>query len=632
MTATRNARLTTRLSLGAGVIALVPLLALSAAFAVLAQREIRKQLDAALMARARNFAALVQTSTLEPLARDTVLRTWATSDPVLAAGSSEKARAACTQFLAAAAGRMRILAGAELLDVHGTPVCASRHELLAPADPHAGWFRAALDGTVASEGVVPSPRGGDARSLALAIGVVDEKGKPAGVLRAWYEWGPLAQVIESTVTQAHLLDGDANLGVVAGDEALFDTAHDGSTMVPLDHAIGESGNVLYALARSDVAATDPGGTFAYVTTIRRDLAFASLRRLLRMIALLACAGIALSALAAWFLSRRMLRPLVELGRAVRRIEQGDLSQMVETPRDDEIGQLATSFSDMVKKLREVPLSLRQSTEKLTQEVVRLTDTARSQNERVTRQAAALQQAQATTAEIRQTSQLAAERAQAVLVAAERADQVGQAGELAVEQSLGELEAILRHVDSISSTITELGESARRIAGVTDLVKDLADQSNMLALNAAIEAVRSGEHGKAFAVVAREIRALADQSIKATSSVRANLDGIRGTVSKAVTITEQGSQSIAANLTRIRGSGESMRELSSLARENVASVRQIAAAVSQQNAGIDEIVSAVRDVSTSMTDLVQLIDASGDSVRVLVDVSSRIGDVVNQFQI
>src|SRR4030095_10146168 len=95
------------------------------------------------------------------------------------------------------------------------------------------------------------------------------------------------------------------------------------------------------------------------------------------------------------------------------------------------------------------------------------------------------------------------------------------------------------VKDMSAKIRELDERARQIANITVTVKDIADQSNMLALNAAIEAVRSGEHGKGFGVVAREIRTLADQSIQATTRVREILQDVSAAVSVAVTMTEKG---------------------------------------------------------------------------------------------
>ena len=173
----------------------------------------------------------------------------------------------------------------------------------------------------------------------------------------------------------------------------------------------------------------------------------------------------------------------------------------------------------------------------------------------------------------------------MLKVAERADDIGRSGEQAIEQTLGGLTEIRSQVDAIAQKIGELAERTRQIGLITETVKDLADQSNMLALNAAIEAVRSGEHGKGFSVVAREIRSLADQSIQATNRVREILEDITAAIRTAVAITEKGSQKMESSLIQVRTSGENLRELSGIVKENSAAVRQIAAAVNQQNAGI-----------------------------------------------
>jgi methyl-accepting chemotaxis protein len=622
-----NAKLATRLALGAALIAVVPLLALTATFTALAEGTIRKQLDAALLARAQNFAALVQSSILEPLSRENAVRSWASDPQVTRAFSGQKEREECTRFLMLAT-RGRMIRGAELVDATGRPLCASAPELAAPVRAVAPWFRAALDGGMTSEGIVQGPRG---PALALSAGV----GEARGVLRAWYDWGAIAQMIDGPVSQARLADEEVQLQISTDTQVLYDTAKDSAPLLPGSGAsgTGDRGDQLIAWARNDTGLLDPGGGFAYVSRISRRAAFASLRRLLRTVAVVAVIAAVAAALAAWLLSRRMVRPLEALGAAVERIvREGDLAQEIEVSRNDEIGRLAASFSQLLAKLREVPQSLRESVEALSAEVARLDRAASEQNERVAQQAAALQQAQVTAQEIRQTSLMAAEKANAVLGAAQRADEVGRAGQEAVAQSLGELEQILGHVEAITRTMGELDESTSRIAGIAGVVKDLADQSNMLALNAAIEAVRSGEHGRGFAVVAREIRSLADQSIQATRRVQENLDGIRTNASRAVQITEEGSRGIAANLTRVRESGDSLRELGTIARSNAGAVREIAAAVGQQNAGIDQVFSAVRDLSSSMTDLVRLIEQSSASVRQVGSVSARIDGIVSRFRV
>ena len=628
---TRRATLATRLTVGAAVVALVPLIALAITFSVLGERAIRRELDAALLARAQNFAALVQSSILDPLARDNVLRAWSTQPPLRAALQDPRGRDGCDRFLTAAT--RGVVLGAELLDLRGRPVCASSSTLNVEADAQAPWFRAALDGSLSSEGTVQGPSG---RALALAVAVPDEKGTARGVLRAWYDWGIISAMIDGPVSQSRLADREVQLQISSGDAVLYDTGDkDAGLLSPGAEArgAGDRGQLLIAWTRNDLAETDPGGKFAFVCRVQRAVAFSSIRQLVRAVALVVLAGAIAAGVAAWFLSRTLVRPLETLGKAVERIvREGDLAQKIEVSGDDEIGRLEASFAGMVEKLREVPRSLQESVQALSTEVLRLDKAAQEQNERVARQAAALQEAQVTAQQIRQTSQMAAEKANAVLGAAERADAVGRSGEGALTQSLSELEEILSHVDAISRTMSELGESTSRISGIAGVVKDLADQSNMLALNAAIEAVRSGEHGRGFAVVAREIRSLADQSIKATQRVQENLDGIRANAARAVSITEQGSRGIAANLTRVRNSGESLRELGSITRDNARAVREIAAAVGQQNAGVDQVFSAVRDLSTSMHDLVQLIEQCAVSVREVGSVSARIGGIVGRFRV
>ena len=631
----RKASLATRLAVGAALIALVPLIALAVTFTLLAEGAIRKQVDIALIARAQNFAGLVQSSILEPLSRDNALRAWVSDPQIAAAFTGPKGREGCNRFLATAR-RGRVVTGVQLLDATGRSLCASAPELAVPARGGAPWFRAALEGTLASEGVVPGPRGPSGPALSLSLALAAQAAERSGVLRAWYDWSAIVQLLEAPISQALLTDDEVQLQISAGDQVLYDSSGKDALLIRPGSGArgrGESGELLIAWARNDTGATDPGGGFAYVCRVPRRVAFASLRKLVRTIALVAVVAALLAALAAWLLSQRMARPLEALGAAVERIvRDGDLTQEIQVSRHDEIGRLAASFAQLVTKLREVPRSLRESVLALSAEVARLDGAAHDQNERVARQAAALQEAHVTAQQIRQTSLMAAEKANAVLGAAQRADDVGRAGQDAVSQSLGELEQILGHVDAINRTVSELGESTSRIAGIAGVVKDLADQSNMLALNAAIEAVRSGEHGRGFAVVAREIRSLADQSIQATQRVQESLDGIRTNAARALAITEEGSRGINANLARMRSSGESLRELGSISRDNARAVREIAAAVGQQNAGIDQVFSAVRDLSSSMTDLVQLIEQSADSVRQVGSVSARIDGIVNRFRV
>jgi methyl-accepting chemotaxis protein len=335
---------------------------------------------------------------------------------------------------------------------------------------------------------------------------------------------------------------------------------------------------------------------------------------------------------AWLLVRQIISPLKRLTHITSRILEGDLTQRVDVDSTDEIGELAAAFGAMVEKLKQVVGALQDSVRLLKQAGEDLGTSTAEQGETITRQATALQETQVTAQEIKQTSLLAAQKAETVLKLTEKADEVSSSGESAIESSLGGLTDIRAQVDEIARKIGQLSERTQQIGGITQTVKDLADQSNMLALNAAIEAVRSGEHGKGFAIVAREIRSLADQSIQATNRVREILDDISASIRGAVAITEKGSQKIEGGLQQVRVSGENLKQLSNIVKDNSAAVRQIAAAVSQQNAGITQIFSAVTDQTRMMDETMRRLETTTAAAGVLKDLSQRVSDVVRGFRV
>ena len=352
----------------------------------------------------------------------------------------------------------------------------------------------------------------------------------------------------------------------------------------------------------------------------------------KLLVVITLAALVLAALVAVFVVAKFVDPLRKLTHIARRIVEGDLSQEIQVVSGDEVGELAAAFAQMVDKLKQVLKALQESVSLLTNAGNELGQSTTDQSQTITRQATALQETQVTAQEIKQTSLLAAQKAEAVLRLTEKADQVSTQGEAAIEKSLGGLTDIRAQVDEIAQKIAQLSERTQQIGGITQTVKDLADQSNMLALNAAIEAVRSGEHGKGFAVVAREIRSLADQSIQATNRVREILEDIGGAIRVAVSITERGSQKIEGGLLQVKASGENLRELSNIVKDNSSAVRQIAAAVSQQNAGITQIFSAVTDQTKMMDETMRRLESTTQAASVLKDLSQRVSEVVRQFRV
>ncbi|MBZ4415049.1 methyl-accepting chemotaxis protein [Myxococcus sp. RHSTA-1-4] len=331
----------------------------------------------------------------------------------------------------------------------------------------------------------------------------------------------------------------------------------------------------------------------------------------------------------YMLARRQAEGTGAVGVAIKALAEGRTASP-EWVSTDEIGVLASGMNAVLAKLRQLPLTLQSAATQLSDAASHLRTANDEQQQSLTRQAAALHEAQVTSEEIKRTSLMAADRAEAVLNVARRAEELGQRGETAVEQSVTGLADIRRAVDGIQQRLVRLAESTTQIGDITETVKDLADQSHLLAVNAAIEAARSGEQGRGFAVVAREIRGLADQSIQSTRRIRGILQDISTGIRDAALMGEQGVRTIGTGLDQMRESGESLRELSRISQENSTAARQIAAAVTQQNAGFSQIFTAIGDLSQIMDATLKRLESTQEATAALSTVSGEVGKMARQF--
>jgi methyl-accepting chemotaxis protein len=211
------------------------------------------------------------------------------------------------------------------------------------------------------------------------------------------------------------------------------------------------------------------------------------------------------------------------------------------------------------------------------------------------QAAAVQQTVATADELAQTADQSAERARAVADAAQRSTDVAHDGSTAVSESADAMAQIRQQVDVIATTVVSLAERAQDISGIVRAVDDLSEQIHLLALNAAIEAARAGEHGKGFAVVATEIRALADQSKRATNDIAGILGEIQQGTNTAVMATEEGGKSVTLGVDRVERAGATIEELASTVADSALAAEQISASSGQQAVATSQISHAMRDM-------------------------------------
>ncbi|WP_002635478.1 methyl-accepting chemotaxis protein [Myxococcus hansupus] len=354
---------------------------------------------------------------------------------------------------------------------------------------------------------------------------------------------------------------------------------------------------------------------------------------LLLVVLLGVALTAAAGTAIFVLVRRMTEPLRELTAATARmVSEGDFRARLEVRSKDEIGQLASSFTELMAQLRELLMALQHSSVQLETASTELTESAAVQNEAVSQQAVALHETQIAAQQLQEASRAAARRVDVILREADKASGFGEAGEAAVSGSVGGLTHIRSHVEHIGRTIAELHQRTRQVGDITRTVKDLADQSNVLALNASIEAARSGDSGRSFAVVARQMRSLADQSAGATTRVQSILSDIGRAISQTVSTSEGGAREVEGGLEQVRAAGESLRSLAGIIQNNGKTVRSIAEAVSQQDAGIAELFAALSSMADLADQIVDRMAASEQSAIQLSAASAELSAIVGRYRL
>jgi len=188
------------------------------------------------------------------------------------------------------------------------------------------------------------------------------------------------------------------------------------------------------------------------------------------------------------------------------------------------------------------------------------------------------------------------------------------------------------VEQMGRTISELHQRTLQVGEITGTVRDLADQSNVLALNASIEAARSGDQGRAFSVVARQMRSLADQSAGATNRVQVILGDIGKAISNAVHTSEGRAREVEDGLAQVHAAGESLRSLAAIIQHNGQAVHSIAEAVSQQDAGIAELFVALSSMASSADQVVERMVDSERAALQLSTASHELTSIVSRYRV
>jgi methyl-accepting chemotaxis protein len=333
---------------------------------------------------------------------------------------------------------------------------------------------------------------------------------------------------------------------------------------------------------------------------------------------------------AWWITRSLTSPLAAALGVARRIAAGRLDRSIEVGGKDEVGQLMQALADMQSELRGMISEVAQGASELSSSSSRFAAAAAESMSRVQVHTETTSATAASVEEMTASIGHVAEHAQEAAAIAGRSSELASEGEAIVRAASGEMNSIAESVQHGSKLVETLNRRSAQISSIVKVIKDIADQTNLLALNAAIEAARAGEQGRGFAVVADEVRKLAERTGTATSEIGSMIDAIQQETSSVVETMQAGGDKVVHGVKLADDAAAALEKIKNQTLEAVESVKAIAAATREQQAASSDIAQNVERIAHMTEESGAAAGETAESARHLEQLASVLQARVARF--
>ena len=340
-------------------------------------------------------------------------------------------------------------------------------------------------------------------------------------------------------------------------------------------------------------------------------------------------GVAASIGLGFFMTKVIREPIQQV---IQNIDNADLNSRFNSERKDEVGDLQRSFDKFVTSIKETLLQVAESasavasaSSEISSSTEQMAAGAQEQTSQAGEVASAVEEMTKTIVENSKNASNTADTAKEAKKAAE------QGGSVVGETVVG-MKRIAEVVKQSACTVQELGKSSDQIGEIIGVIDDIADQTNLLALNAAIEAARAGEQGRGFAVVADEVRKLAERTTKATKEIAGMIKKIQADTKGAVTSMEEGTKQVDDGIKLADKAGTSLHEIVDISQKVTDMVAQIAAASEQQSSASEQISKNVEAISAVTGETAQGVQQVARAAEDLSRLTENLQSLVGKFKL
>lgn len=324
------------------------------------------------------------------------------------------------------------------------------------------------------------------------------------------------------------------------------------------------------------------------------------------------------------------RSITDLLNTINLVARGDLTIRGKVTNDalgnvvDSVNFMLDNFTKVLERVRKAAIDVSTSANQILEAADDMTEGATQQDQEITNTSSAVEELTVSMKQVSNNAEASAEAARRALDAAEQ-------GNRAVRDTLEGMQRIRASVQATAKKIKSLGDRSLEISEIINVINDITEQTNLLALNAAIEAARAGEAGRGFAVVADEVRKLAEHSRSATKDIAALIKAIQAETNEAVVVMEEGTREVEVGTGLADQAGKALEAISSVVRQSAELVQEISLASKQQVRGTEGVANAMQIISNITRETTQGARQTASTVGNMVRLSEQLNEALAQFR-